>query len=698
MTVGWLIELDNGAGFVSKKHLDFGFDLDVNRITELRATLSKSAAPVASAGIKLWWDKGGAQQRLWFRGTCERITYDETNRVYHVCAYDPALLLAKSSLGEIALDATGAPTGRALRDYSGLTPYVILTQNPGPPKGLTYNSAGNQVLPLAATATNAIAAGNTGLALTFRAHTTTLLDFINNLCEQAVHNSLTAQTADAGSTASTLKDAALVQADGYWTGAIVTMTAGANVGLSRQVASFDAATDTCTFYSAFPAAIAAGDTYDIKHNGLDWWCDYSGAGAAQLNVASNRQRAGTYTAEAFQVGVDLTLAPAATDGDTTFDKVLVIGSGSGITRIESGFVGSGTKELVFNDKNIINATTAGNLATRIYNSLSNGGATRYSARTKRHNLSTQVGDNVTVTPIGGGSPVTYRCLGIHYEHQERTFILDLGRQRRYIFTEMRDVQRNLEAVANSAQFTDQLPTFLLSNGQTYQLQRTANLAVGVGAGLVTILDSNVAAQILGGSDFNNLGKGDGFLIEVVIDANVATGPANASHTHGMQNHTHDMQNHTHNYDKTDTPTGVNGSFDLGGGAAGHTHPLTYTSTATSAPSNNTTTAPSNNTTTSATPTITNAGPFWLQVYLTYDSGNSVLVHEYTLPHMTAGQLYKELAYYPFAAEDPGAPTGDFTPTRLRVDMRNDGGQAFTAGTSTFVGLWRKSLHRHNEVS
>lgn len=73
----------------------------------------------------------------------------------------------------------------------------------------------------------------------------------------------TGLTADAGSTAGTLIDAALTEDEGFWVGYIVAMTSGANSGLEREVVSFNATTDTLTFGSDFPSAIGTGDTYDI---------------------------------------------------------------------------------------------------------------------------------------------------------------------------------------------------------------------------------------------------------------------------------------------------------------------------------------------------------------------------------------------------------------------------------------------------
>lgn len=69
--------------------------------------------------------------------------------------------------------------------------------------------------------------------------------------------------ADAGSTASIIRDAALTQADNYWNGQTVVMLSGVNVGLIRTVDDFLAATDDLVFANPFPAVVAAGDVYAI---------------------------------------------------------------------------------------------------------------------------------------------------------------------------------------------------------------------------------------------------------------------------------------------------------------------------------------------------------------------------------------------------------------------------------------------------
>jgi len=68
-------------------------------------------------------------------------------------------------------------------------------------------------------------------------------------------------TADSG-TAGTLVDAALTQTSDYFNGQLLLMTSGNNVGLSRAIVDFDAASDTVFVEPDFPNAIST-DTYII---------------------------------------------------------------------------------------------------------------------------------------------------------------------------------------------------------------------------------------------------------------------------------------------------------------------------------------------------------------------------------------------------------------------------------------------------
>ena len=60
--------------------------------------------------------------------------------------------------------------------------------------------------------------------------------------------------ADSGTT-TTLVDAVLTQADGYWNGALLVFRSGTNAGRTAIITDFDAATDTLTFAPAVPDAV-----------------------------------------------------------------------------------------------------------------------------------------------------------------------------------------------------------------------------------------------------------------------------------------------------------------------------------------------------------------------------------------------------------------------------------------------------------
>jgi hypothetical protein len=79
---------------------------------------------------------------------------------------------------------------------------------------------------------------------------------------------ISAGIADAGGTTTTMVDAARTEADDFWNGKKIRFTSGANNGLVSDITDFVAATDTTTFSPAVPAAVGAGDTYDIIQSAL----------------------------------------------------------------------------------------------------------------------------------------------------------------------------------------------------------------------------------------------------------------------------------------------------------------------------------------------------------------------------------------------------------------------------------------------
>jgi hypothetical protein len=74
---------------------------------------------------------------------------------------------------------------------------------------------------------------------------------------------VTAQTADAGSTQTTVRDAARTEADDFWNGKLIRFTSGALAGQSRIITDFLAATDDIVYDPLTAAGASAGDLYDI---------------------------------------------------------------------------------------------------------------------------------------------------------------------------------------------------------------------------------------------------------------------------------------------------------------------------------------------------------------------------------------------------------------------------------------------------
>jgi hypothetical protein len=96
---------------------------------------------------------------------------------------------------------------------------------------------------------------------------------------------ITTGTADSGSTTELIDDA-LVQATGYWIGALLTITAGTNAGESRIVSAFASATDKITVETAFTSPIDNTSVYKLTfpiYGGLTF-SDNVGAQTAIIEV------------------------------------------------------------------------------------------------------------------------------------------------------------------------------------------------------------------------------------------------------------------------------------------------------------------------------------------------------------------------------------------------------------------------------
>lgn len=177
----------------------------------------------------------------------------------------------------VLLSGTGAGQARVIQDYSaglvatvrawttapdGSEYYVVLagdnlteTDNVWDELNSGHVTAGTTGLHL-----NAL-----GAAIATRVNNATLnaLLGVPDSPSATVARVMVAGEADAGSTASILRDAARTEGDDYWNGSLLVMRTGANAGLSRWIVDFVAATDDILVLPAFPSAIAAGDDYEI---------------------------------------------------------------------------------------------------------------------------------------------------------------------------------------------------------------------------------------------------------------------------------------------------------------------------------------------------------------------------------------------------------------------------------------------------
>lgn len=396
MASGWTIEVGiAGGALASQRWLDQGFDLGLNQMDSFHATIITRGTPTRGDDVKIWWDKGGPNERLWLRAQVTQAVQDKTNATrWRISGYGDLFPIFQSTLG-------------GLRDYGAATPWAIL-QQAGPPAGLLVNAQGAQVMNAGTTAPNALSGGAPGNAFIFRAHTGNMLLNIARLCEQA------------------------------------------------------------TF--------GGGPQY-----GIEFFVDRDGGDARRFNLVSKRQRSGM-VAESFQIGPDFHFAPGETNLDNDYNRVKVVGTGSGRVRVESAWVGAGNRELVFEDKNIADVMTAANLANRILAALNSGSSERQEAETYRPNMVTQVGDDVSVVPRGGGAPSTLRCFGINYEWSRKTYRLELGRQRRFFDSYLRDGVRRDDGDGVHAQITDNVRRprrQCLNDSRTFQPKAGTGVTVDI---------------------------------------------------------------------------------------------------------------------------------------------------------------------------------------------------------------------------
>lgn len=135
------------------------------------------------------------------------------------------------------------------------------------------------------------------------------------------------RTADAGSTNITIIDAVLTQANDYWNGAkltIITTTDGlAPQGESAIITDFIAATDELQFL-ALSAAVGAGDTYELRYDGIITWG--ANPGGVTMAVASLSGYGGSFADTAEETALDRLPAVPVSDwyGDHTVTKAATL--------------------------------------------------------------------------------------------------------------------------------------------------------------------------------------------------------------------------------------------------------------------------------------------------------------------------------------------------------------------------------------
>lgn len=432
-------------------------------------------------------------------------------------------------------------------------------------------------------------------------------------------------------------------------------------------------------YGSMQGVYASGDY------GLEWRVTMEGANASTptFYLVKRRERAAAYTPEVFNVTDDLHTSKRGNPEFPGIDSARFIGGGDGTSRIDSGLVGAGSREAVVVDKAILNATNATNAANRV---LGIYGKTieMVSGESIRHGRATRAGDVVQVTQTGHAA--TYlRCIERFYQLSRRAYIYQFGRPMPMGRDTIQAISGATRTDQTTPQFTDVKPESLQSGVQFLIAQRTGGaFAVAarplggpsvIGAILDTANALSAGTTLFAGSSFASLGECESLLCQLVLDVDVLT-----RFTSGERAYT---------YDKTTSVT-IGATDAAGGGAVAepHTHTATPNHTATAATPGAETIAP------------LLAGPFQIEATLYFNSGLGVVIYQRVLPHLRAGENFFDFGVYPFAVEDPGAPVGDFSPTRLVVTLRNDGDTAITVGVGapvTWFGIWRNALHRHNEL-
>ncbi len=402
--------------------------------------------------------------------------------------------------------------------------------------------------------------------------------------------------------------------------------------------------------------------YDGASYGLEWTSTLEGANASdpRFYLVKRRERAAAYTQEVFVLPDDFFNARRGPNSFPGVDAVKVIGGGDGNTRIESALAGAGARELVAEDKAILNVTNADNMANRLLGVYGNS-IEIVTANCLRHDSPSRSGDTVVVRQTGRAD-APLRVMARYYELSTKMWMFAVGRPAPIGRDSFQAVLGTQRTNTTTPQFTDTKPESFEDGVQYIVVTSGAPITIAAHSAATVFLDSNTMG--IGGGSFTNLGKSEGFWLrlDLIVDAVVDRIAVPTAHSLV--------------YDKANSPTG---NANAGGsGADPHTHPITHTSTAVGG---------------SYLPRL--GGPFQVGAHFVYGGGADRIVYLAVFPHMEGGLTYLDTRTYPFASR---GVVGDYTPTRFYVDIRNDGDLPITLGAGTRMQVFQNEIHRHNEVT
>jgi len=190
--------------------------------------------------------------------------------------------------------------------------------------------------------------------------------------------------------------------------------------------------------------------------GLEWFVDRDSNDDARLNVVERRERASTYTNETFDARDNAHDERTKTTRMQEWDRVKVIGEGSGRARVESDWKGTGSKEFILQEKSIPDKATADNFAEHLEATLKNGGNPRRVFETYDWDLETRAGDDIDFVDKDGNTS-TERVFGIRFSTETGAFTFETGRHRPFWDGWLLDAARAIDSMGFASQVTDGKP-------------------------------------------------------------------------------------------------------------------------------------------------------------------------------------------------------------------------------------------------